>query len=246
VSTPTNLSGSLLKSIQQLLLIVLGVCIALVLVNWNRQRTDRKLETEYLQSLAKDLESDTALLTKFILKRYDDKMESLSSIAGYSRKQNTTISDTLAFLDHLGKGGLFGFGLHDQLNPFTYHDLIHTGNLKLIKDFQLREQITAYYFQQEVTTTNVNDKRSFYPLFVHGLLPAELREARTMEVLRTYDIDRILRKLQSDEFITILNKEINYALNAKRQAEKMLESARVLLKVLNQENQSLHSKNFSS
>jgi hypothetical protein len=57
----------------------------------------------------------------------------------------------------------------------TFEDLKNTGNLRLIHDTELRSKINNYYVISESNHWRIMARTTGYFMFVHAILPAELR-----------------------------------------------------------------------
>jgi hypothetical protein len=91
----------------------------------------------------------------------------------------------------------------------TFDDLVSTGNLRLISDSQVRTKITSYCASYDVRYRRTSARLTGYPAFVVGLLPSELRNELTLTAMESFNVDRAIETIMSDEFETLLNREQN-------------------------------------
>jgi hypothetical protein len=129
-----------LDHIASLLVVILGISIAFYLESYKEQKANDGLEKKYLQSLIKDLETDITAL------------DTLQSI-------NKLISNALVKLSdattnpEAPRDSIAGFMLGIQYNPpfsaqkTTYESLKSSGQLELISNFELRNEIVELYEQ---------------------------------------------------------------------------------------------------
>ena len=73
----------------ELLLLVLGILIALAVDDWMQGRRDARMEREYLQLLARDLQRDDEILKEFI---YFEERQTSDGIMAY-RALRTSVAD---------------------------------------------------------------------------------------------------------------------------------------------------------
>lgn len=124
----------------QFLVVVAGVLVALSLDAWLQGRQDAKSESSYLALLSRDLERSIADLEQFAAfeaRQLDDATAALRAIAHVPVKGETAkLSEALAHL--LTRQTMV-------LKNSTYLDLVSTGNLSLIHDAALRDEIVDFY-----------------------------------------------------------------------------------------------------
>ena len=126
----------------EFLVIVTGVLTALALDGWNSTRQERELEETYLRSLAADLRSQ--------VNRFDGWIRGFERRAAVAEQVWVAVTTTRPITvsapdlrDALLSGGTY----HPPrlYSDATYQDLISTGNLRLIRDQELRTAILNYH-----------------------------------------------------------------------------------------------------
>lgn len=160
--------------ITELLIVVAGVLIALGADQWVRGRADIALELRYLEDLAIDLRSDTAQLTAAI-----DLAESRATL-GHSVLRAVD-GDTVLSPEQLVVAAerqfYFAFPAYSRT---TISDLMSTGNLRLIRDRDLKRQLSDYYQtveRLEQWTGNWRLVQQDVERIMPEILPLRLREA---------------------------------------------------------------------
>ena len=125
--------------ITELVIVVAGVMIALGADQWVRGRADIGLEGRYLDDLAIDLRSDTAQLGAAI--RLAESRASLGHSVLRAAAGDTILAptDLVVFLE---RQFYFAFPAYSRT---TMSDLMSTGNLRLIRDRELRRRLSEYY-----------------------------------------------------------------------------------------------------
>jgi hypothetical protein len=132
----------LVYAIGEIFLVVIGILIALQINTWNENIKLNQQQKSYLTRLIQENKSDVLTFAAEIerLEKNSEKIANLSTILNskvYS--DSLLVLSTTEFL-------IYG-SLYPQFNPSisTYEDLSSTGNLGIIKDTGLRDQIVAHY-----------------------------------------------------------------------------------------------------
>lgn len=192
------------------LVIVLGVLIALGLDDYWAGRQERILEIQYVKRIHANVTSDVAFIGQ-IRVRLERKFRALDEIAPIVRGQAPVPEDVESFLRNAALGGLIGASSVAWVTRTTFEDLVSTGNLRLIRDPELRREILIYYDNVDKGYVSRLGRRTGYAEFIHSLLPAELREDMDLASMETFGADRAVDGLLSSEFRALLSQEYNYA-----------------------------------
>jgi len=195
----------------EILVIVIGVLIALALDGYWTDRQERSLEAEYLSRIRSDVNADIDYLEQGAVSRLGTKLQALNAIAPIVRGQEPVPDDIETFLRNVALGGVFGASSSYWVTDTTFEDLKSTGNLRLIRDPELRWKISRYYNLQMRIYERARDRLTGYVAYVHGLVPAELRDDLTLEAMETFGTDRAVERILSPEFEDLMNQEFNYA-----------------------------------
>ena len=210
----------LLRLTGELVVIVLGILIALWVNNWNEERKDAAHEGEYLEGFLTDLTADSANLAfrVFIADRgveAADRLLELKAAGG-----STAPSDTLAhwffhaaFVDNF------------QVLDHTYREILSGGGLALIRNDDLRRQITEYYrkmesaeffnrywVQEEIDYFDYLEARLPFAAYTaimrvqEDASPPPFDAVRTLTILR--DDDRLANSLLSNRHWAVLRRDI--------------------------------------
>jgi len=193
------------------LIIVLGVLIAFAVNDYWSDRQDRELEIQYLKRLLTDIKGDEQWLIDYIERPLVRKFDALNAIAPVVRSKEPVPEDLETFLTNVTLGGIGGASPTAFVTATTFEDLKNTGNLRLIRDTKLRSKINNYYVLFESNHLRIKARTTGYFMFVHAILPAELRNNLTMEAMQKFGIDHALEKILSQEFLDLFNQEYNFA-----------------------------------
>lgn len=216
-------------AVREFMVIVAGVLVALAAQAWWQGREERGRERDYLQRMAEELVRDSTELQDMLVPGTAAKLEALAAAAPYVSGRDESVPDTLALVGHLSMAGRFGIA---ALGPgrVTFRDLESTGNLRLIQDPALRAKIVSHYSATEREMELAAARRSGYAMYFNRLVPGELfREEVTLDVLRPYDLGRVLERVRTEEVRDMLNQEVNYAIFLSRQHPRQAERVNVLL-----------------
>ena len=210
-------SGSRLQwLVGETLVVVLGVLIALSLDDYWTDRHERELELQYLDRIIVDVYADIDYVDNTIRDLWIQKLQILDTIAPIVRGNEPIPGDIESFLRNVALGGIGGASSTRWVTSTTFDDLKSTGNLRLIRDAEVRRKIARYYDDFDTLYSRARDRKSGYVSYVHSLLPAELREDMDSSAMQDFGIDRALEYFTSTEFQSLLNQEYNYAFFAQR------------------------------
>jgi len=128
------------RALAEMTVIVVGILVALWVDALIQYRSDRNTETQYLESLAVDLESDLA---------------ELDSAAIWTFRHGHAAEQVVAFIQSVGSPPppdtlvksivLAGWQYPPPFATLTLDELRSTGNLQLIQNDALKRSIGAYY-----------------------------------------------------------------------------------------------------
>ena len=124
----------------ELLVVFIGVTAGFLLNNWREDNSNAKLEHKYLNGFYADLQSDKGDLDSIIY-RTKEKTDILIEVLKKSKYDNNALSREMA-------NEIIGQILYlEWFTPAddTYDDIINSGNLNLISDYQIKEKISSYY-----------------------------------------------------------------------------------------------------
>jgi len=211
-----NLIFRLRQPVIEFLIVVIGIVAALSLDNWNNERLDRGRETEYLNRLMSDIESDLAQFAQ-TSQAVVEKRRDLELISRFSRNPDEIDENIVPFLEALINGNRLGFNI-PRGKATTFSDLTNTGSLGLIRRVDLRQNILDYYQQRSSGIRRIETRMTEYPGKAYGIIPPKLPSYRTGPVKLPADVEisedsveHIVTELQSMQFIFSLNAEQNYS-----------------------------------
>lgn len=126
--------------IVELLVVFIGVTSGFVLNNWREDNAEIRLEQKYLSSFYKDIASDATTLDSLVFRTHN-KVDNLMGVLKKTEVINEPLSEDLA---KLIVNEIIYFEWFSPTND-TYDDIINSGNLNLISDYELKEKVSSYY-----------------------------------------------------------------------------------------------------
>lgn len=149
-------------------IVVTGVFLGIQLGNWNDERADQQRGQDYLERIVADLDAD--------LRVYDQQIQFWSNVSDYGR-------DAITYADQGDAGNksqwqlLLAFFQASQFGGFystdtTYEELKSAGELGLIDDVTLRDQLASYYRGSD---NSILSERTRYREHVRGTIPTDVQ-----------------------------------------------------------------------
>ncbi|MFD2202701.1 DUF6090 family protein [Shivajiella indica] len=129
-------------AVGEIVLVVIGILIALSINTWNENRKLDQQEKSYLNRLIQENKSDVLTFAAEI-ERLENNNQKITNLSNAFKDSDS--SDSL-LIQSASEFMIYG-SLYPRFNPSisTYEDLSSTGNLGIIKDTGLRDQIVTHY-----------------------------------------------------------------------------------------------------
>jgi hypothetical protein len=151
----------------EFVLVVLGVLVALMFDSWMEERSDDSLRQEYLVRLADDLEADRQNYQYRIAFYSDVRTFALQTLDAFRSEAPVDLEDLLAA--YYASEIFTGTPVSN-----TYDDLQNTGNIRLLRDIELRLALSTYH---EKTARERPNPDEGYRKIVRGIIPWEIQNA---------------------------------------------------------------------
>ena len=149
-------------------IVVLGVLAAFWVENWNSDRQDRILEADYVAALIIDLRNDVDAL-KFAQQeaiKYAGRAHLL-----LDSLEEKAIDNPAS--DYVRAAITAGWLQFPEYTRITFEELTSTGNLRLIRDDNIRASLSTYYSRAE-NRDLANQSWKDYQITLNQLLPEYL------------------------------------------------------------------------
>ena len=143
-------------AIGEIILVVIGILIALQINNWNAGRKDNRLEAAYLENIQRDLTNQLHSIAVQAEWETNFWMAAQNAIQ-YFDKPGALTGDSLFYNDI----SLLFFRKTFVITDPTYTDLISSGNIKLLRNKTLKDDILTYYQELRRTEKVIQDNNSF-------------------------------------------------------------------------------------
>jgi len=126
----------------ELIVVFIGVSAGFLFDNFREERSNIKLEDKYLESFYNNVVADSVEIQSMILSNQNNIDISGRSVA--SMQAGTITNDSALVV-------LSVMATYNSLNleNATYESVVNSGNLGLIRDFEISEQIVYYYRSHE-------------------------------------------------------------------------------------------------
>ena len=123
------------------LIVVVGVFLGIEVANWNQARQDRQEERRYYGQLLVDLRADLETFSRAenLADRYDEAAQLVIDRLGGKVPPHVS-PGRMAISIHRA-----GYIYIPYTSRGTYNELVSTGNLRLLRNSQLKSEIAGYY-----------------------------------------------------------------------------------------------------
>ena len=124
--------------IQEIVIVIIGISIAFALNNWKANQADIKLQQQYLDNMASDIQQE--------LEQLEINKQEMQTKLGLIQKVRPLLNAPNNRKDTV-VSKIFEIAQSVSFNPIdvTYQTLVNSGDLKLIDDFELRRSIEEHY-----------------------------------------------------------------------------------------------------
>ncbi len=148
-----KLSKYLLYAIGEIILVVIGILIALQINNWNEERKSLHHEALYLTRLLSESKQDMNTFSGYI-KDLEKGKETVVNFSGALKSDIINDSLLIQFAHEYFKYGSI-FPIFSSSNS-TFEDLSSTGNLKVITNTNLRDNVVQHYAKHKQIEERIN------------------------------------------------------------------------------------------
>ena len=128
-------------AIGEILLVVVGILIALQINSWNTDRINNQKEREYIIRLTNEVKGEINYL-KDLRDNFFDRSKGLNRIIEQWKSGNSVVEDTAQYLQDYS----YGSGTDPWYRePITWTQLQQSGDLNLLKDKNLTDDLFVFY-----------------------------------------------------------------------------------------------------
>jgi hypothetical protein len=182
-------------------IVMLGVMIALAADSWREELAEDQVEFEYLGRLQSDLSAGVAILRGKREEYQAVKSAAWSVIKALESESGHPNNDVLVW--KLIEAAAMGFDRHELASDVTYRELVTSGQLNLLTDYEVRESIVAYYRQVDRLADGLEElpELNFTIGSLTGYLPVDFLLFGVE--LAANDQSRLLRAARDDPQLTM-------------------------------------------
>jgi hypothetical protein len=173
--------------IVELALLIAGILAALAVDGWIDDRRDARLERQYLELLTRELDRDLQVLDEVLT--FEEAQAGASAMVYRALRSGVVPAEREAVAEALGQ---LTSRRTLRLGRATYTDLLSTGNLRLIRNAELRDRIVRMYEANERTQMirDRNNQEFVDRMYMTYLLDEGLvapRPSRDLPAVSSYD-----------------------------------------------------------
>jgi len=191
----------------EFLVVVTGVLVALTIDAWWEARREHQLEQSYLRRLASDLATDSAEFERHLAIERQRGAQARLLIGALTGRTSEHAEALIQAIEQVGWASAL------RLSPYTFQELQSTGNLRLIRSAEIRNALSAYYYQtitnRDLLLEYARDRAWAYARNTAGVLPIDTRVEISLEQpLDTVPVEAALTKLAAVPDVQALLSEI--------------------------------------
>lgn len=226
-------------AILEVLIVVVGIFIGLQVDDWNQARQDRSDIAIYLNRIHDDLSTDAEFFT-FLAREARDKREALEKLKRIIGEDGPPDEDPDSIFGLLEDSSSLGWEF-PEVQTVTFFDLQSSGKLALIKDAELRTQLSFYYQESLHRSDRIESRITGYAAALYEIVDAganlvgrdsELRGKISSAGDENFDpkaaFESFLITARKDRFSRLLNAEQNYTEFLTAQLNIQMEQIRML------------------
>ena len=174
-----NMKRYLIYAIGEIVLVVLGILIALQINNWNTERLNRHIEKDYLSEIKVNMMADK-LAIKRILEFNDAKVMAIDSVLNLfsvATSSEDYMSKLVIQVNYLSQ--------YDLFIPIrtSYDNMISSSNIDIIKNKDLRKQISEYYSAMGVENSTQEGTKIHTRNFGEDLIPKVIGDKKVQQLV---------------------------------------------------------------
>lgn len=168
-------------AIGEIILVVIGILIALQVNNWNSHRIDKQRESVYLKNINRDLKEQLISIQSQM--DYEFSIIQLAKPLIINYKEHREFKVDSAFTASVGR--LTGRMTFVKNNP-TYIELLSSGNIDIISNDSLKNELINYYQQMERMEQIINKNNN---LFTDAVFIPEMLKLSEVQLSSIYQTD---------------------------------------------------------
>lgn len=137
-----RLKANWINHVLELIVVFIGISSAFMLNNWREESGNRKLESQYLKNFLDDLAFDNNKLDT-ILTLNRAKIDKFTRMIEKLKHASMPADSSLLLVNDMAQIAIF------IPKTITYESVKNSGNFNIIRDYDLKSKIIAYYTSLE-------------------------------------------------------------------------------------------------
>jgi len=125
----------------EIMVVMIGLLLAFQLDRWRENRVEREEERVYVHRLIADLETDVPLI-EHAIKLQEMRLELVDFLIEVAKEPQTALTMPTLFMGAVSQAA---YTYTPQLTSHTFENLRSTGDLKLIRNEDLKDALLSYY-----------------------------------------------------------------------------------------------------
>lgn len=219
------------RAVAELGIVIIGVVIALAADSWREGLLEDRIEFDYLSRLQSDLAAGVVIL-QGEREGYQIVKDAAWAVVEALESEDERPDDE-RLIRNLIAAAAMGFDRQELASDVTYRELVESGQLNILSDYEVREGIVAYYRQVDRLAENLEDLpgANWTVGSLTGYLPVDILQFG-VELTAT-DRSRLLTALRDEPGISmqlrLLHAQVVFN---DREFERLVEQAQRLLVLL--------------
>lgn len=178
-----------LNQFVELVVVIIGISLAFMINRAHENHKAGRLEHKYLQSFSDDISKDSEQLAE-ILTHEKATLTNINRLLGLLKKPLVHNDSVMVILSTMSRYYPF------FQNASTYESIRNSGNLNILSDYFLKEEIFKYYQQDEERKIQEQSfssyLNSYFIPFLFESIDLESAKIINMELLRHYEFKNLL------------------------------------------------------
>jgi len=221
----------------EVLIVVVGIFIGLQVDDWNRARINRSDIAEYLERIQGDLNRDEEFFS-FLADKARSKRDGLVTLKRILAEDQSPDVDPDSLFELVADTTPFGWEF-PEVQSVTFLDLQSSGKLALIKDAELRGQLSFFYQESPHRSDRIESRITGYAAALYEITDPRVRlVSRDSEFRDKFSsvedadlqatVDNFLVDARKERFLHLLTAEQNYTEFLIAQVAQQLEEIKAL------------------
>jgi len=221
----------------EVLIVVVGIFIGLQVDDWNQARIGRSDIAEYLERIQRDLNRDEEFFS-FLADEARSKRDGLVKLKRILAEDQSPDVDPDSFFEMVEDTSSLGWEF-PEVQSVTFLDLQSSGKLALIKDSELRGQLSFFYQESLHRSDRIESRITGYAAALYEMTDPRARlvsrdsefrdkSSNVEDVDLQAAVDNFLVDAREERFLRLLTAEQNFTEFAIAQVNIQLEEIRAL------------------